>query len=77
MVAAGARPIAGTAWDWLLECEGGVGLGTADTGDGEVKRADLGLPTALGAGEGDEAFLAKGLLRTDMMRAFGSELNNG
>lgn len=75
-MAAGARPITGAAWDWLLECEGGVGLGAADTGDGEVKRADLGLPTVLGAGEGDEAFLANGLLRTDMMQAFGLGLNN-
>jgi len=40
----------------------------ADRGDGEVaKRVDLGLPTALGPGE-VEAFLEKGLLRTDMAR---------
>lgn len=47
----------------------------AENGEGEVKRADLGLPTALGAGEGEEAFLAKGLLRTDMVR-WHSELSN-
>ncbi len=47
----------------MVECEGVAGIG-----EGDRKRADLGLPAALGAGEGDEAFLAKGLLRTDMAR---------
>jgi hypothetical protein len=48
-----------------------------DSGDLEgEKRADLGLPGTSGPGDG-EAFLAKGLLRTDIVGAFEQTLRGG
>ena len=69
-----ARPVASETWDWLLECEGGCEA--TERGDGEVENSvDLGRPMALGPGE-VEAFLEKGLLRTDMAR-WHSEFSDG
>lgn len=66
-------PELGEAWEWLREWDGGLGaaMGEGARGAGAgAKRVDLGLPgPRLGPGEGEgEAFLAKGLLRTDMAR---------
>lgn len=50
--------------DWFLVCEGEADVESGDLA-GE-NSADFGLPGASGPGEG-EAFLTKGLLRTDMV----------
>lgn len=64
--AAGASAAAIDVCDCVRECEGRTGI--EDRGDVEDEnKADLGLPTAPEVGE-VEAFLAKGLLRTDMAR---------
>ncbi len=48
------------AWDWVLECDGGVDM--LDRGDGDENRADLGRPLLLGTDDGDPA-LANGIWR--------------
>lgn len=58
------------AWDWCLECDGGVA--TCDRGEGDVKTADFGLlgsAVGLCVGEGGDgdAPLAKGLFRRKLM----------
>jgi hypothetical protein len=53
-------------WDCVLVWEGGEGMPVSSDGD-EGARTDLGRPRPLEPVE-VEAFLAKGLLRTDMVR---------
>jgi hypothetical protein len=72
-----AKPVASEAWDWLLVCNGGGEA--AERGDADAENSvDFGRPMALGPGEG-EAFLANGLLRTDMAscQSSATERNHG
>lgn len=62
-----AAPI--DACDWVRLCVGGVGT-FGRRAEGEENIADFGRPRPLEAGEGErEFFLAKGLLRCDMLTA--------
>jgi hypothetical protein len=67
VVAVGANTVPSELKDWFLACEGEA---VVESGDFEGEnRADFGRLGASGPGEG-EAFLTKGLLRTDMVCGF-------